>query len=91
MGVYSKKIKDLKALKKAIRLRYQTTRLTSYERCNFSKLLVLLAQGRYQSEGNKADVVSNPLGLKIEELEASQLPTHFTGCGRCCNQYEFCI
>ncbi|HAJ54152.1 MAG TPA: metal ABC transporter substrate-binding protein, partial [Lactobacillus sp.] len=27
-------------------------------------------------KATKADVVENPLGLKIEELEASQLPTH---------------
>ena len=77
MGVYSKKIKDLKALKKGDSIAVpndpsnELRALQLFEAAGVIKLKAGISQ-----KATKADVVSNPLGLKIEELEASQLPTH---------------
>ena len=77
MGVYSKKIKDLKALKKGDSIAVpndpsnELRALQLFEAAGVIKLKAGISQ-----KATKADVVSNPLGLKIEELEASQLPPH---------------
>ncbi len=75
MGVYSRKVKDLSALRKG------ATVAIPNDPSNGGRALVLLESAGLiklkPGAGWKAtvfDVVSNPLGIKIVELEAAQLP-----------------
>ncbi|MHA3067364.1 MetQ/NlpA family ABC transporter substrate-binding protein [Lacticaseibacillus saniviri] len=79
MGVYSKHIKSLKDLKKGDTIAVPNDPANELRALQlFEKAGVIKLKAGVTTNATKADVTSNPLNLKIEELEASQLPTHLS-------------
>lgn len=79
MGIYSKDIKNVKALKKGDKIAVPNDPANEYRALKlFEKAGVIKLKKGVSQKATKNDVAENPLKLKIVELEASQLPSQLS-------------
>ncbi|MGG0237916.1 MetQ/NlpA family ABC transporter substrate-binding protein [Bacillus rhizoplanae] len=79
MGIYSKKVKDVKELKEGDAIAVPNDPTNELRALKlFEKAGVLKVDPKAKEKATAKDVVENPKNLKIVELEASQLPTQLS-------------